>query len=454
MGHNSINLTLPVEQSSFLLPNSSRKDYRRRHHKRSRKKQKVLALETETHFHIQTLQPGSFQKCRSYTHRHSVSNTVGKWQDRNCRKSGKTFNHRKWTSSNLDISNYSDKIVLVSYNILGVDNAAKHPELYRDVSPKYLDWEFRKKLLCKEVIGYQPSILCFQEVDHFDDLNDLFGKNGFKGVHKARTGEACDGCAIFWKTEHFTLLHEESIDFQRFGLRNNVAQLCVLKINQTGPSGDVITESPSDTASPSLVIGNIHGLYNPKRGDIKLGQMRIFLRRAYELSQEWGSIPVVIVGDLNSLPQSAMYKFLASSELHTQQHDRRKISGQICPSEHAESQVWRNHVWRWTHEELMLATGSRNSYLRHPLKLSSAYAKIPGSFKYRDKVGEPLATSHHSMFTGTVDYIWHTSDLAPVRVLETLPMHTLKKTGGLPSKEWCSDHLALVCELAFVNHGN
>ncbi|XP_073150848.1 carbon catabolite repressor protein 4 homolog 5 [Henckelia pumila] len=454
MGHNGINLTLPVEQSPFLLPNSSEKDSHRRRHKRNRKKQKIIALETETHFQIQTLQPGPFQKFRSHTHRHTVSHTVGKWQDRNCRKSGKTFVHRRWTNSNHDTSDYNDKIVLVSYNILGVDNAAKHPELYRDVSPKYLDWEFRKKLLCKEVTGYQPSILCFQEVDHFNDLNDLFAKNGFKGVHKARTGEACDGCAIFWKTEQFTLLHEESIDFQRFGLRNNVAQLCVLKMNQTGPSGDDITESPNDTSSPSLVIGNIHVLYNPKRGDIKLGQMRIFLRRAYTLSQEWGSIPVVIAGDLNSLPQSAMYQFLASSELHTQRHDRRMISGQIYPSEHVESQFWRNHVWRWTGEELMLATGSRNSYLRHPLKLSSAYSNVPGSFKYRDKVGEPLATSYHSMFTGTVDYIWHTSDLAPLRVLETLPMHTLKKTGGLPSKEWGSDHLALVCELAFVSDGN
>lgn len=89
------------------------------------------------------------------------------------------------------------------------------------------------------------------------------------------------------KTEHFTLLHEESIDFQRFGLRNNVAEFCVSKINQTGLSGDDITESPSVPASPSLVIGNIHVLYNAKREDIKPGQMPIFLRRAYKLSQEW-----------------------------------------------------------------------------------------------------------------------------------------------------------------------
>ncbi|KAL0415816.1 UNVERIFIED_CONTAM: Carbon catabolite repressor protein 45 [Sesamum latifolium] len=230
--------------------------------------------------------------------------------------------------------------------------------------------------------------------------------------------------------------------------------------------------------------------------------MRIFLEKAYELSQEWGCIPVVITGDLNSLPQSAMYQFLASSKLHIQQHDRRQVSGQIFPSEYAESQSRHNRMTsfhashskataeatnaptfptlrlpslsihsrdtshkpvgqpstlvsplmnRWTDEEIMLATGSRLSVLRHHLKLCSAYAGVPGTPEVRDKIGEPLTTSYHSLFTGTVDYIWHTSDLVPVRVLETLPIRSLKKTGGLPCKKWGSDHLAVACELAFAD---
>lgn len=55
-----------------------------------------------------------------------------------------------------------DRVVIVSYNILGTENAAKHPELYRGVLPKHLDWEYRKKVLYKEVKSYQASILCFQ----------------------------------------------------------------------------------------------------------------------------------------------------------------------------------------------------------------------------------------------------------------------------------------------------
>ncbi|KAJ8536006.1 hypothetical protein K7X08_034407 [Anisodus acutangulus] len=57
------------------------------------------------------------------------------------------------------------------------------------------------------------------------------------------------------------------------------------------------------SVSSRFLVGNIHVLYNPNRGDIKLGQVRLFLESAQRLSQEWGDIPVVLAGDLNSMPQ-------------------------------------------------------------------------------------------------------------------------------------------------------
>ncbi|KAL2479080.1 Carbon catabolite repressor protein 4-like protein 5 [Forsythia ovata] len=441
-------------------PNSSSKIPQPHHSQHRRKKRKIIFSETENQSQSLTQTKILAPISTGTSHTNSCKYTPYARKERQHRKrkeSRSEYALRQWTYSTHYASNCVGKVILVSYNILGVANAAKHPQLYRRVSPKYLDWEYRKKLLCKEIRGYRPSILCLQEVDRFDDLNDLLEKDGFKGVHKARAGEACDGCAIFWKNELFTLLHEETIEFQRFGLRNNVAQFCVLKMNDNFLGADATTRLSWAMSSRSVLVGNIHVLYNPKRGDIKLGQTRLFLEKAYKLSQEWGSIPVVIAGDLNSLPQSAMYQFISSSELHVPLHDRRQISGQICPAEyprfHTKSNWTRPSIHRWTDEELMLATGSRLSHLSHHLKLSSAYAGVPGSSKTRDKVGEPLATSFHSMFTGTVDYIWHTPELVPTRVLETLPMSILRETGGLPSKKWGSDHLALVCELAIANDG-
>ncbi|KAL0665016.1 hypothetical protein Bca4012_101854 [Brassica carinata] len=387
---------------------------------------------------------------------------------------------RQWVFSPSNSRNLKDKLVLVSYNLLGVDNASNHMDLYYNIPPQHLEWSRRKHLICKEISRYNATILCLQassdlyyyilywminmdfacvyEVDRFDDLDGLLKNRGFQGVHKRRTGEASDGCSIFWKEKLFKLLHHQEIEFDSFGLRNNVAQLCVLEMNCEDPESKLRVQSSEQTStSPRrLVVGNIHVLFNPKRGDIKLGQVRLLLERAYKLSQEWGNIPVAIAGDLNSTPKSAIYDFVASADLDTQLHDRRQISGQSELD--TKPSPFRNHYAvsvsqtnEWSQEELQLATGGQaTTHVRHQLKLNSAYAGVPGTQRTRDQCGEPLATTCHSRFQGTVDYIWHTKELVPVRVLETLPTDVLRRTGGLPSEKWGSDHLAIACELGFV----
>ncbi|XP_059303365.1 carbon catabolite repressor protein 4 homolog 5 isoform X1 [Lycium ferocissimum] len=412
---------------------------------RSKKKKQRLTTETETS--TLTLNHSS-STC--YTH-HTYANSY-----KEKRHKGKTKraivvadDKRKWVYSTHIVSPYQDRVVFMSYNVLGVKNAAAHEDLYLNVSPKYLDWDYRKKLICKEIRKYNPGIMCFQEVDRFDDLEYLLQKEGFKGVYQARTGDACDGCAIFWNSKLFDILHEESIEFQKFDLRNNVCQLCVFKMNVKSSSKDMSASNSESLSSQSFVVGNIHVLYNPNRGDIKLGQVRLFLESAQRLSEEWGDIPVVLAGDLNSMPQSAMYQFLTKNKLDIQMHDRKQISGQIYP---LRNRSFNSRLsYRWSDEELMLATGTGGSHLIHQLQLRSAYAGVPGSSRTRENSGEPLATSYHSKFMGTVDYIWHTTELVPVRVLDTLPIDILRRTRGLPSKRWGSDHLSLVCELAFAD---
>ncbi|KAF7136366.1 hypothetical protein RHSIM_Rhsim08G0135000 [Rhododendron simsii] len=337
---------------------------------------------------------------------HSSFRTHRKHKKHHRIKSSTAEGDRKWVySTRSNPSHYKDKVVLVSYNILAVENASKHQDLYSKVPLKYLDWDRRKKLLCEEISQYSASILCFQaslsifEVDRFCDIDNLLQKDGFRGVYQVYLCEAHDGCAIFWKNELYTLLHQERIEFQMFGLRNNVAQLCVLKVygfrdlstfgrdvgakvpplwpmlvlgkaimlfspawaynadpeqhpqdwhmTQDQSSSTLDTKASSACQSRSLLVGNIHVLFNPKRGDIKLGQIRLFLKKAHELSQEWGNIPVVLAGDFNSMPQSAMYQFLASAELDLQLHDRRNISGAICPLEYQPSQHQDKYAARW-----------------------------------------------------------------------------------------------------------
>jgi mRNA deadenylase 3'-5' endonuclease subunit Ccr4 len=58
----------------------------------------------------------------------------------------------------------ADTIVVVSYNILGVENASNHLDLYSNIPRRFLDWGRRKRLILEEIDSYNASILCFQVV--------------------------------------------------------------------------------------------------------------------------------------------------------------------------------------------------------------------------------------------------------------------------------------------------
>ncbi|KAJ4974406.1 hypothetical protein NE237_007580 [Protea cynaroides] len=450
-----------MERSSTTSGRSKRE---RPSHVEQRKRRRIVTVKSEIHVHEKRYEVSSSKSRLGSSSSTSIDDGQRGKRRKRRSKTKIVDGHRKWVFSPYDCSRYKDRVVIVSYNILGVENALKHPYLYTQVRPQFLNWDWRKKLICKELNHYRPSILCFQAIDRFSDLADILQKDGFKGVFKVRTGKANDGCAVFWKEELFTLLHQESIEFQKFGLRDNVAQLCVLKMNNShsDPYRCASSQISPNTPSRIILVGNIHVLFNPNRGDIKLGQVRLLLERAHAISREWGNIPVVIAGDLNSLPQSSIYQFLASSSLDILLHDRRKISGQIeneigtrplktqlKDAYSYQVSISRPLAYRWSEEELRLAAGCHGvTQLQHHLKLCSAYTGIPGSYHTRDNCGEPLATSYHSKFMGTVDYIWHSQELIPVGIVESLPVDILRETRGLPSEgccTWLQDHKSQIC---------
>lgn len=120
---------------------------------------------------------------------------------------------------------------MASYNILADRNASNHRDLYTNVPSFYMKWERRKKVICNELMGWNPDIICLQEVDKYYDLSEILVKAGYVGSYKRRTGDTIDGCAMFWKANEFRLLEGESIEFKGFGLRDNVAQLSVFEVD-------------------------------------------------------------------------------------------------------------------------------------------------------------------------------------------------------------------------------
>ncbi|KAL5699699.1 hypothetical protein ACHQM5_030568 [Ranunculus cassubicifolius] len=313
--------------------------------------------------------------------------------------------YRNWECALSQPPSECERFVVLSYNILADYLAINHRhELYWHIPHHILGWEWRKRKILFELGLWSPDIMSLQEVDRFQDLEEELKLHGYSGIWKMRTGIPVDGCAIFWRTTRFTLLYEESIEFNRLGLRDNVAQICVLenqiashlykcpkgrprffsvRVPDTLPSDSVVgivyisaneasipphincvslpylflldvflgTICPfvyylatyptlycqtrndmmricSSNDANRLVICNIHMLYNPRRGEMKLGQVRALLEKAYAVSKLWDNAPVVICGDFNCTPKSSLYNFISEQKLDLTGLARDHISGQ------------------------------------------------------------------------------------------------------------------------------
>uniref|UniRef100_A0A0D9V2T2 Uncharacterized protein n=1 Tax=Leersia perrieri TaxID=77586 RepID=A0A0D9V2T2_9ORYZ len=202
---------------------------------------------------------------------------------------------RRWRFAQHRPPRQAERFKVLSYNILADYLAQEHQYLYECIPSFIMDWNWRKEKLVFEFGLWSPDILCLQEVDKFTDLEQEMATRGYNGIWKMRTGNATDGCAIFWRTARFQLRYKEDIEFNKLDLRDNVAQICVLESvipgnMQTGSS------SSNPQQDKQIVVCNTHVLYNPKRGDIKLGQVRTLLDRAYTISKAWNDAPLNLAG--------------------------------------------------------------------------------------------------------------------------------------------------------------
>ncbi|KAM0053764.1 putative poly(A)-specific ribonuclease [Helianthus debilis subsp. tardiflorus] len=250
--------------------------------------------------------------------------------------------YRNWEQAKPGPPPTCERFRVLSYNILADYLAINHrTKLYFHIPRHILHWEYRFSKILFELGLWSADILCLQVVDRFQDLEQNLKLRGYTGIWKMRTGEPVDGCAIFWRSSRFKLLQEEAIEFNKFGLRDNVAQICVLEsLSEKSSAGS--HPPASSEGRNKVVICNIHVLFNPKRGEIKLGQVRILLERAYATSKLWDDAPVVLCGDFNSTPKSSLYNFISEQKLNVSELPRDKISGQYSAEIYPKRPVFSN----------------------------------------------------------------------------------------------------------------
>ena len=366
------------------------------------------------------------------------------------------------------------KFTLLTYNMLADLYAT--PEVHENCPTWALDWSYRRQCLLRELVAYRPDILCLQEVqsDHFEDFFSVeLQKHGYAAVYKRKTtevftagGAVIDGCATFYRRDRFTLVKKYEVEFNKAALsladalgagaqkkqalnrllKDNVALIVVLEA----------LEPPDPAAAAAgkrqlLCVANTHIHANPELKDVKLWQVHTLLKGLEKIAAS-ADIPMLVTGDFNSVPGSAAHHLL--------------VQGRIPPS----------HPELATDPIGILRPANK---LCHHLPLVSAYAALatqgpapgaPDAEQQRQRVDakthEPVFTNSTSDFTGTLDYIFYTSNsLITSSCLELPSLADLRKSaaggggagggaaggGGsaIPNPEWPSDHVALMCELRF-----
>jgi hypothetical protein len=219
---------------------------------------------------------------------------------------------------------------------------------------------------------------------------------------------------------------------------------------------------------PLVLVVNVHLFWNPAYPEVKLLQCLWIAQRVREMAIDaharYGRMPAVVYcGDFNSLPDSSVYRVL-HGEAHWESLPEWPL---LCddfggadafrafadaylfdPSRSATDgfqSAYRNYRFLRQAQPLLTEETRRNTphhmFINH---LSPARAADAGH-------GEPEYTNFTSEFVGTLDYVWSDRSLTVQRVLEVLPEAYLALQQTLPNDVFCSDHIALVAELAYRN---
>eukprot|EP00922_Rhytidocystis_sp_ex-Travisia-forbesii_P063473 GHVS01094439.1.p1 GENE.GHVS01094439.1~~GHVS01094439.1.p1 ORF type:complete len:910 (+),score=145.14 GHVS01094439.1:283-3012(+) len=358
-------------------------------------------------------------------------------------------------------------VTVVTWNVLAEMYATQ--EAFPHCDAYVLAWPYRRTRILNEMISTNADIVCLQEVqsEHFDDFfRPQLSLQGYEGVYKQKTKEiftsgsgkrrggkyTMDGCATFYKRDKFRVIENYALEFSRLIkeasnrslppelslnpavvqrlLKDNVALVLLLELNGCPPP------------SRQLVVANTHIVANPEANDVKIWQAQTLLGVLEQYMAEWSRRPdnpvspsLVLVGDFNSTPDSAVYQLMASGD---------------CD---------RSHEDLTTDRFGLLA----DLHLGHSLSLKAAYSvsrmMSMGITSGSSSLFEPIFTNYTTSYAGCLDYVFYscdslrllsTRDVVDETVLQVEAHAQQLLDWALPSPVRPSDHLPLLAELQFL----
>lgn len=343
---------------------------------------------------------------------------------------------------------------VMCYNVLCDKYATR--QLYAYCPSWALNWEYRKKGIIEEIRHYSTDIITLQEVET-DQFYKFFlpelKNDGYDGIFspksRARTmteqeRKHVDGCAIFFRTSKFSLIKEHLIEFNRLAMstaegshdmlnrvmtKDNIGLAALLETK------DGLWENgqpPEGQVRQPILVATCHVHWDPEFSDVKLIQTMMLMHELRNIIQDTqtslrpgsqapdcNSIPLILCGDLNSLPESGVVEYLTSGRVSASHEDFKEIG------------------YETTLEKLSMS--DTKDHFNHLFKLNTAYSRDDMPY-----------TNYTYDFKGIIDYVFYSREwMRPLGVLGPMDQEWFgeNKVLGCPHPHVPSDHLPILVEL-------
>nr|CAB3232271.1 CCR4-NOT transcription complex subunit 6-like [Phallusia mammillata] len=364
---------------------------------------------------------------------------------------------------------------VMSYNVLCDKYATR--QLYGYCPPWALNWEYRRKIIIRDIQYYSADIVALQEVEtceYHAFFEPEMKAQGYEGIFNPKSRakhmnederQHVDGCAIFWKVAKFTLVTEHLVEFNQVAMLNNegskdmlnrvmtkdnIGIAALLETNEgLYNNGGYAGECPKQL----VLAANAHMHWDPEFSDVKLIQTVMLChelkRMCDEANQsfrpggrtsagpsECHKMALVLCGDFNSLPDSGVVEYLQTGKVSATHQDFKEIKYSKCLSTFG-------HGMR-TNGTLQVDPKS----VTHPFKFNSCYNESNYSLLRN--------TNYTYDFKGIIDYIFYArTQLKCLGVLGGIEEAWFKLNSimGCPHPHVPSDHIPLVTEFQLLPEG-
>ncbi|GJJ68832.1 hypothetical protein EMPS_01178 [Entomortierella parvispora] len=263
---------------------------------------------------------------------------------------------REWVCETLGPMSMDPKsFVVLSWNLLSPRLC--HPQrLDAGCEPGFLEWSYRKEAILNHIAFLDADIICLQELelkDYEEFFNPRLSRLGYRSVHayKMNVYEMRDGCAIFYRDSRFKLVNEHVLRFNQIELddlnvkRPSMARDTAIRFNLFHNLA-IVALFENRRTKRLVQVATTHLLADPAFPDAKMLQTAILTSKLEELKAEviastatkpslnkdehsppsspsqslqksQRTIPTILAGDFNSLPDSAVVQFLKTGQVDT-----------------------------------------------------------------------------------------------------------------------------------------